>query len=51
MDENSIRKFKCENCLNNNNYLRKISIKKNIGFICERCWKKYNKIINYYICI
>ena len=49
MNDNSIRKFTCELCLSKNFYIRSISKKKEIGFICEKCWKKYNNIKNYLI--
>ena len=42
-DNNGIKKFKCSQCKKYKDYLIWKNIKIQPGYICEECWKIYNK--------
>ena len=42
MEDNSIKKFECENCLELVYITRYYSDKQQCGHMCDNCWQKFH---------
>ena len=46
LHDNSIRKFRCDQCLLEHNMIKYICAKGSCGYLCEYCWKTFFKRMN-----
>jgi hypothetical protein len=43
VNDNTIKKFKCELCSTENNMLKCVSSLDRCGYLCEYCWTTFHK--------